>query len=253
MLSRVITFNSLLTIVIPFSFAQKNVSPSKRGLVYIGTSHPSDYEPFTSRSSPLAWYYSFSTWRALPSSSFEFTPMIHGTKDIPDAVPSIQSMAKSGVITHVLTYNEPDGSVESGGSDITPQDAAQTYLDSIVPLRDEPYKLKISFPVTTGGGLNWLREFNSSCHNITSGGCPADFLAAHWYGGFPGLASWLGTLHQLFPSLPIWLTEFALPTFPEDLTYDFVNQTIAYLDQLEYVERYSYFGTFRAEAANNFT
>ena len=181
--------------------------------------------------------------------------MIHGISDVANAVPAIRSMASNGGITHVLVYNEPDGSVESGGSNLTPQDAAKTYLESIAPLRDPPYSLKMSLPATTGSpnGLNWLREFNSSCHKITASGCPFDFLAAHWYGDFPALASWLGTLHQLYPTLPIWLTEFALPAFPENITYDFVNQTIVYLDQLDYVERYSYFGTFRRGAANNFT
>ncbi|KAF2104290.1 hypothetical protein NA57DRAFT_70503 [Rhizodiscina lignyota] len=246
---------SYILLVVRFSIAENSTNLSKRGLVYIGTSHPSDYQLFTSRSSPLTWYYTFATWPALSHSSLDFAPMIHGTLDAADAVPSIKSMASSGGITHVLVYNEPDGSTESGGSNLTPDDAARTYLDTIAPLRDAPYNLKMSLPSTTGSpnGLNWLREFNSSCHNITSGGCPSDFLAAHWYGGFPGLASWLGTLHQLYPTLPIWLTEFALPAFPENITYDFVNQTISYLDQLDYVERYSYFGTFRREAANNFT
>lgn len=241
----------LLLLLICAVHGQNSTNLSKRGLVYIGTSHPSDYELFTSKESPLTWYYTFSTYPSLQHTSFDFVPMIHGASDVEKAVPSIQNMAKD--ITYVLTFNEPDGSTESGGSNVKPEEAAKIYLDTIAPLRKDPYNLKLSMPATTGSGLAWLQSFNQSCFNMTSSGCEFDFLAAHWYGGFPGLASWLGTLHEMYPRLPIWLTEFGLPAMDENITYSFVNQSLSYLDQLEYVERYSYFGTFREQAANNYT
>lgn len=243
----------ILALLFSAVYGQNSTDLSKRGIVYIGTYHPSDYKLFISRESPMTWYYTFATYPSLQQTSLDFVPMIHGASDAAKAVSSIQQMAKD--ITHVLTFNEPDGSVESGGSNVSPEDAAQTYLNTIAPLREDPYNLKLSVPATTGSGpgLNWLRSFNESCFNITSKGCEFDFLAAHWYGDFPALASWLGTLHEFYPRLPIWLTEFALPAMAENITYDFVNQSLSYLDQLDYVERYSYFGTFRREVANNFT
>ena len=66
------------------------------------------------------------------------------------------------------------------------------------------------------------------------------------------MASWLGQLHALHPTLPIWVTEFALPTNPLPETQDSFNASLAYLDRLEYVERYAWFGTFRADNAGGF-
>lgn len=227
----------------------------KRGLVYIGTSYPQDYELFTSRNSPLTWYYAFTTGASLGTSRLDFTPMIHGADDVETAISDIQQLAGRGAITHVLVFNEPDGSTDSGGSNISPDVAARTYMDTIAPLRGDPYNIKLSVPATTGSpnGLAWLKAFNASCMRLSTSGCEFDFLAAHWYGDFPAMASWLGTLHSYYPQLPIWLTEFALPAFPENVTYQFVNQSLGFLDQTDWVERYSYFGTFRRSAANSFT
>lgn len=239
----------------PYNETQASANTTKRGLVYIGTSHPQDYQLFTSDKAPVTWYYAFTTNPSLGETHLDFTPMIHGADDAAASIGTIQDMATNGVTTHVLVYNEPDGSTESGGSNITPDDAARTYVDTIAPLRNAPYNLKLSVPATTGSpnGLNWLRSFNQSCRRLSSSGCEFDFLAAHWYGDFAAMASWLGTLHSYYPQLPIWLTEFALPAFPESITYEFLNQSLAFLDETEWVERYSYFGTFRESAANNFT
>lgn len=121
----------------------------------------------------------------------------------------------------------------------------------------------ISHPSTTGSpnGLDWLRRFNSSCYDIDpENGCPADFVAAHWYGAFAGLAGWLGTLNEFYNTnstrkqpLKIWVTEMALPQQSEENTVGMMNQTLPYLDQLDYVERYSWFGAFRSDDANEWT
>jgi hypothetical protein len=246
--SRLIVFAAMLLATIQ---AQNSSDLSKRGLVYIGTSHPSDYELLTSGDSPMTWYYTFSTYPASGLGRLDFVPMIHGADDADQAVAAVRGMGSD--ISHVLVFNEPDGSKESGGSDISPEDAASTYLETIAPLRDRG--IKLSVPATTGSspGFDWLRDFNRSCFDISKNGCEFDFVAAHWYGDFPAMASWLGTLHEAYPRLPIWLTEFALPAMKENITLDFVNQSLAYLDGLDYVERYSYFGTFRKDAANSFT
>jgi hypothetical protein len=36
----------------------------------------------------------------------------------------------------------------------------------------------------------------------------------------------------------------------EESTVEIINQTLPYLDELDYVERYSWFGAFRTDDAN---
>lgn len=179
--------------------------------------------------------------------------MIHGTSDTSADVSTIKSL--SG-ITHILTFNEPDGTTESGGSNISPHAAAKAYVEEILPLREPPHNLRISLPATTGSGvgIEWLSAFNESCYRLNPRrGCPADFLAAHWYGDLTGLASWLGTLHDLYPALPIWLTEYAIPQADELVTAQFLNESLAYLDGLDYVQRYAWFAPFRRDSATEWT
>jgi hypothetical protein len=139
-----------------------------------------------------------------------------------------------------------------GGSDISPSDAAHYYISNIQPLRRD---LQVSLPSTSGsgGGIDWLREFNTSCHKINPGrGCQADFIATHWYGDFAGMASWLGQIRALYPTLPIWVTEFAEPDATLAATQQFFNQSTSYLSKLPYLDRYAWFGTFRADTASSF-
>ena len=258
--------------LLAFSSAQStNSSHPKRGLVYIQTDHTSDYDIFTEPASPLTWYYNYSPWPGLTGWNASFAPMVHGTDDAAAAVDSIKAIlnGSAGVpiarsasqtgnrITHVLTFNEPDGDTGSGGSDSTPEHAAQVYLDTIAPLRATPWNLQVGLPATTGSprGLQWLEDFNTSCYALASSGrgCEFDFVAAHWYGDFAGLQSWLGTLHARYPDKLVWVTEFAVPGLDANATESFMDQALPYFDGLEYVQQYAWFGTFRNNAANEWT
>ncbi|RMZ88027.1 hypothetical protein DV736_g4747, partial [Chaetothyriales sp. CBS 134916] len=249
-----------MTTLVTSSLAQANnpnnaTDLSKRGLLYIPTSKPSDYNIFIASHSPLTWYMTYSTWATLQSSSssLEFVPMIHGTKSASADVSAIQSQSSS---KNVLVFNEPDGNTSSGGSSIAPTDAAQTFINTILPLRTKHGK-KLSLPATTGSprGLDWLRAFNHSCYALSplTSGCPFDFVAAHWYGDFTGMTTWLGTLHELYPDKPVWLTEFAIPSASVQATETMMNQSLPWLDATAWVQRYAWFGTFRSNDANEWT
>ncbi|RMZ70789.1 Alkali-sensitive linkage 1 [Pyrenophora seminiperda CCB06] len=261
-----IHYMNLLAILATTAFAKD----SKRGFSYIGDSHAPDTHLLTSGNSPLAWYYNWSpypTTNLVPSnSSLEFVPMVHGIDATKDAQTERVIRGLPDSSKHLLTFNEPDGTTGSGGSSIEPKDAAKAYIDYVVPFRDGSSggrKWLISHPVTTGSpnGLDWLRRFNESCYDIDSkNGCPADFVAAHWYGNFDGLKSWLATLDEFYNTnstrdqpLKIWLTETALPKEDEKNTVGMMNQTLPYLDSTDYVERYSWFGAFRTGDANEWT
>ncbi|KAH9870220.1 hypothetical protein J1614_007143 [Plenodomus biglobosus] len=260
-LARCIT---LIALVTSTTLAQD----SKRGFAFIGDTHASDNQLLTSNS-PLTWYYNWSPYPntdLIPSDSLEFIPMIHGIDATQDSQTEgiIKGLPSSS--THLLTFNEPDGTTSSGGSSISPEEAARAYMDYVVPFRTGESggrNWKISHPSTTGSGngLEWLRSFNESCYEIDSeNGCPADFVAAHWYGEFAGLAGWLGTLDEFYNTnstrsepLKIWVTELGLPQQSADATVAMMNQTLPYLDNLTYVERYAWFGAFRTDDANAWT
>ncbi|KUI54305.1 Alkali-sensitive linkage protein 1 [Cytospora mali] len=246
--------------------SQELALPSKPGLAYID-SHEDDIDLLLSPKSSISWYY---TWSMYPTadinSTIPFVPLVHGLDD----ASSINSIADlPATSTHLLTFNEPDGTTSTGGSSISPSDAAQAYINDIVPLRTSSSRSwKISHPAVTGSdqGLAWLREFNAACWEIdSSNGCPTDFVALHWYGDFAGLASWLGTLRQYYvsnstsgaidtDSLQFWITEMALPKQSEDETAAMMNQSMSYLDGLDYVQAYAWYGAFRKGAdADSYT
>ena len=248
----------LISILSPTTLALQNTTtdnPStKRGISWIGTkSSEQDNTIFASGNTPLTWYKS---WGAAPIqegylSSLDFTPMIHSLDNMAGDIRTIASQKYE----YVLTFNEPDGDTSGGGTAISAQDAAEAWAD-IVKLRDE-HKKKISLPATTGsgGGWEWLREFNESCWEVyEETGCEFDFVAAHWYGAFEGLASWLGRLHEAYPDKGVWVTEFALPQ-PASVeeVQGMMNQSLAFLDGEGWVERYAWFGSFREDEANGWT
>ncbi|TRX90676.1 hypothetical protein FHL15_008451 [Xylaria flabelliformis] len=243
-------------------------SATKRGMSYIGDadSHNEDYNVLLSSKSPIDWYF---TWSPVPAPSdifpnetesrIEFVPALPSIDNLDDNIDALDRLPSSS--KHLFTFNEPDGTTDSGGSSISPDDAAKAYIEKIVPLRD---RFQISHPSVTGSprGLNWLKDFNSSCWEIDSeNGCPVDFITAHWYGDFTGLSSWLDQLTEWYnqsrsgveKDVRVWLKEFALPQADQDTTFAMMNQSLPYLDQLEYVEKYAWFGTFRPKEANEWT
>jgi hypothetical protein len=249
------------------AIAQNNLT-AKRGMSYVGSadSHDADYNILLSSASPISWYF---TWSPVPAPSYifpddakskiEFVPALPGIDNLDDNIEALRRVPDSS--KHLFTFNEPDGTTSSGGSNISPEDAAKAYIEKVVPLRE---RFQISHPSVTGSsrGLDWLNDFNSSCWDIDSkNGCPADFVTAHWYGDFAGLASWLGQLSGWYNqsgsgidgAVRIWVSELGLPQASQDMTFAMMNQSLPYLDELEYVEKYAWFGVFRPKEANEWT
>ena len=189
-------------LLFPSTLAQATFQrSSKRGLVFVpSTKYPQDNQIWVESGSDLTWYYNYG---ATPSSAysnrtqaeFEFVPMLWGaptsTSDNTFLTGVKQLISDGTNISHVLTFNEPDGTASSGGSNVDPTTAATTWIREIEPLRK--LGVKTGAPAVTGsqGGFTWLSEFFSAC---TSQGtnCTADFIPIHWYGDFQGLASHIG-------------------------------------------------------------
>lgn len=257
------------------ALAQTN-STSKRGISYIIGGHAADYNLLLSARSPLGWYY---TWlpTTAPSDIFtgdqaetiEFVPTIHNNTKLDADLETLNQLPTSAR-RHLFTFNEPDGTFDTGGSDVSPEDAARAYVERLAPLRAQ-LGLELSHPATTGSarGFQWLRDFNAACWRLDpAAGCPADFVVAHWYGDFGGMAAWLGQLAAWYAGdgpegdgdvglgprpLRVWVTELGVPGADSDTNQAVMAQTLPYLDQLAYVERYAWFGEFRPDGANNWT
>lgn len=207
---------------------------SKRGLIYIFDSdHASDVDLFINSSTDLTWYYNYgpNATANLSNSSLEFIPMLFGTSA--DHSPStflstIKSQLAAGAnITHVLSYNEPDGETSTGGSAVSPSDAASTWHSQLEPLRD--LGIAVGAPAVTGSprGMQWLSDFFDAC----KGKCTADFMAVHWYGDFAGLASHVGEVAAAYPGMEMWVTEFAEQDVNLTASQAFFNQSEALLDR----------------------
>ena len=254
------------------SISTRSNAASKRGISFIPDTPASDYDILlSSESSPVTWYY---TWSPRPApedhifpwgarEDIEFVPTLHSIGD-GDLVKDIEKLDNvTSASKHLFTFNEPDGDTESGGSAITPREAAEAYIEHIVPLRK---RFRISHPSTTGSerGLQWLRDFEAECRKIDSeNGCPTDFIVAHWYGDLQGLIWWLGELVNLYGEgkygfnsehdPEIWIKELGIPGAPSEANFVMMEQALPYLDKLDYVKSYAWFGTFRPQDANNWT
>lgn len=187
--------------LLPLAIAQAGETSPKRGLVFFPTETPEDYSLWSS----LSWYYNYES-RPSPSFSqsqddFEFVPMMWGAgPDFEDTtfLDEVTALIDDGRnITHVLGFNEPDGQMDTGGSNIAPADAAVAWVANIEPLAERGVRLGL--PGCTGGwsSLPWLEQFLGNCSELVSTGdeernCTWDFLPVHWYDNIEGLYSHIG-------------------------------------------------------------
>ncbi|EJT78422.1 hypothetical protein GGTG_03523 [Gaeumannomyces tritici R3-111a-1] len=253
----------ILSAVQPAAAQQPNM---KRGLCYVpNKDYPQDNYVWTRPVSPLSWYYNYGpepsvVFNNISQDKFEFVPMLWGAPKDPsdttflDTVRDLMNKKKVN-ITHVLTFNEPDGPNSYGGSDVQPAFAARVWIKNIIPLQEMGVKAGLPAPTGGWGGIPWLNQFLGNCSNLISEGgskknCTFDFVPIHWYGNFGGLASHIGTYAAAFPGKKMWVTEYNLNDQPLDQTQDFVKMSMEYMDRIADVERYSLFAAFRSHKSN---
>ncbi|RDL39929.1 Uncharacterized protein BP5553_04269 [Venustampulla echinocandica] len=226
----------------------------KRGLVFVPSSeHPTDNQIWVQANSDLSWYYNYGVapspaYQSQTQDQFEFVPMLWSPSTT--FLSQVQSLISGGRnITHIMTYNEPDGTSSTGGSQVDPVTAATNWISQVEPLRK--LGVKVGAPAVTGApqGFTWLKSFFAACTKQGTN-CTADFIPVHWYGNFGGLASHIGEVVGTWPNTSIWITEYALNDASLSETQDFFNTSAEYFDRLDYVDRYSYFGSFRSGVSN---
>jgi hypothetical protein len=230
LLMRVLLFGILFTT----SFAS-----NKRGLSWPSENKQDSPNLFTGGN--VKWFYN---WSADKNSNvnLEFVPMLWGEKwqnpaDFPGKVQSQGAKV-------ILGFNEPE---RSDQANMSPDRAAALWKQYVEPLAGRGVRLGSPAVASTEEGLQWLQNFLSR-------GCKVDFLALHWYGtGVDNFINFItNARNRLGNQYPVWVTEFA-PTswnagqpLSQNEINSFFDQSIGRLEQLNWVERYAWFGAKRS-------
>ncbi|PRP75722.1 glycosyl hydrolase 53 domain-containing protein [Planoprotostelium fungivorum] len=211
----------------------------KRGL---GIGSPfnasTDFKPFQATKA-VSWYYNWSLKPLQPAPKcIEFVPMQYNGNGIENLEKTLLALKAN----RVLGFNEPDQPASVGGTSMDAQTACNLWMKYFVPLKTK-YGIKLGLPAVSAGGLSWLNNFLIACPNHK-----ADFLPIHWYGApFWGVYDFLWSFHGNHPNIPVWVTEWAIndvtdyPTMANGL-----SSTATYFDGLDWIERYAWFGSYRA-------
>lgn len=196
------------------------------------------------------WYYGWS----LNKASFpdqQFIPMTWGKGACTDA--NVKYLVERNDVDHLLSFNEPDNSSQSNIPVI--DTAIQRYKIM------QKTGLRLGSPVTeqdnTFGAGKWLTNFMTQAQSQK---LRIDVLPIHWYDWgnqtnngttdsltaekvFTRFVSFVEKVHQAYPSLPIWVTEYnANPNRTSDVVHRyFMKLSTEWMNSTSYIERYSYF------------
>ncbi|BFZ56972.1 hypothetical protein PYCC9005_004022 [Savitreella phatthalungensis] len=240
-----VLFALSLSLGLASAFGARDAS-SKRGLVGVNNVDSFRDQPTLINGTAMSWAYNYgsgpgnATWFG----ALEFVPQVWGGAGIESFAKDVSDNSPSA--THIMTFNEPDGT-GNGQSNISPAEAARLWLKYLEPMREQSGYTLVG-PCTTGsdGGVKWTAQFLGNCT-----GCNVAYLCTHWYGEFTGLADHLGQLYYTFNATrKIWLTELADAHASYNNTLSNYNSMTSWLDGLDWVDRYAWFGGFRSNASN---
>jgi hypothetical protein len=217
---------------------------SKRGLCW-PNENQDPVHPFTKPGSKITWLYNWSPNPTPDSDSLDFIPMqwnAVGIEDLASKLDSHPSPTKTAI-----AFNEPELPDQSN---MTASDAAAAWLAHFEPLRQRGIRCGSPGISSAGHAVSWLADFLAQ---IRAGGSDIDFYCLHWYGtDLGGFYDYIwSSHHQLGPDKPVWITEFAATNWNVDSPLErehvenFARESCKYLDSLDWVERYAWFGPMR--------
>lgn len=190
------------------------------------------------------WYLDWSTSPGSIASQpgIHFVPMIHDASDV--TTTRVAEAERHG--PDLLTFNEPDLSSQAN---LTVAEALALWP------RLEATHLALASPAVAYGADRvggWLDRF---MRGAARRHYRVNFIALHWYGAdfrtsdaVGELRAYLTAVHERYPSLKIWLTEYSLinfdgaPRYPTDSEQaTFISASVAMLDSLRFVARFAWF------------
>ena len=216
---------------------------SKRGLAWPREGKQEDVLPFTKPGSKISWLYNWSPHGTKNAESLQFVPMQWNAGGIDE----LQRNVKRDNAQTLLAFNEPELPDQSN---MSAEFAAEQWLKHIEPLRKQGVRCGSPGISSAGHAVGWLKDFRA---RIQKGGSDVDFWCLHWYGvDIGGFYDYIwSTHHQLDASKKVWITEFAATNWnkdnplPRDHVENFARETIKYLETLDWVEKYCWFGAMR--------
>ena len=195
------------------------------------------------------WFYKWSN-NGNSDISREYTPMAWG-KGAADDLNDIEIVKQKYKSTHLLAFNEPDNCDDQSGQfgNMCMVDTSLVYYRNLLKSG-----LRMVSPATRQGEIfSWLNEFNDKAENQE---IRIDVIAVHWYDWnsnpqnspnanpqdiYNRFVNYLEDVHSLY-GLPIWITEFNANKFRNEWVHrQFLQLALPYLEETEYIERYSFF------------
>lgn len=211
---------------------------SKRGLAFNDATLAN---AFNSACESCSWAYNWDSSRGDLGEGIDFVPMLwndqplHTDRWEENCENELANGAKA-----LFSFNEPDHATQAN---MSPEQAAASHIQW---MNKYAGRALIGAPAITnsgnpGEGLEWLQGFVDACE-ASSEGCSFDFCNVHWYSEAQyadTLFEHLQKAHEIC-NKPVWLTEFA-PLGSDDQISEFMTNIIPELDNVEYLEAYSYF------------
>ncbi|KAG6874374.1 hypothetical protein C0995_015110 [Termitomyces sp. Mi166 len=226
-------------------------STSKRGMAFSAAETPGDILNANQTKSQISWQYDWgsSPPEYLAVDGIEYIPMQWGSANIEGFADAVQTQgAKTILVRRSIfdfcgenlifekAFNEPDFDQESN---IQPLEAVNLWNKYLEPMK--AHGIRLGAPAVTASGQPWLAQFMQGCSN-----CSIDFIPLHWYGdGVEGFYNYLWQVHNTYPNISLWVTEFASTSSNATEVANFLNASTAYMDTLPWIERYAWFGYFR--------
>jgi len=165
-------------------------------------------------------------------------------------VEEFQSVVKKGYADCVMGVNEPN--LESQ-SNLSPQDAAELWIQNIEPLRQQGYTRFVTPAVASSDtAISWYQEFFKACVN-----CQFDIMALHYYSTQSAdMIAYITKLHQTF-NMDIWVTEYACMDFAggpqasnEDQVTEFMSNVTTWMENTDYIKKFFPYGLATAAQVN---
>ena len=212
------------------------------------------------------WFYKWSN-NGSSDISREYVPMAWG-KGAADDLNDIEIIKQKYKSTHLLAFNEPDNCNDQSGQygNMCVVDTSLVYYKNLLKTG-----LRMVSPATRQGEVfSWLNEFNYKAENQE---IRIDVIAVHWYDWnsnpqnspnanpqdiYNRFVNYLENVYNLY-GLPIWITEFNANRYRNEWVHrQFLQLALPYLEETEYIERYSFFSPVTDQADffdenNNYT
>ncbi|KAK0124021.1 hypothetical protein ONS95_009007 [Cadophora gregata] len=192
---------------------------------------------------PISSIANWNAW-ATPElrSRLPFRPTVRGMDQLTD--PNEWGMISDNEHAIIHYFNEP----ERAG--ITPQKAAEMWMEKMVPLKKEKGKMIVGPGCASdAAGEKWLEEFMQS---ICEKGEPPDYLGLHYYGPDGGAAiEYIKKIHEKYPEYPVVISEIASICRDKKDVFKFTAQVANWADECPWVFEYAFFGCM-AKVADDF-